>query len=125
VGAGGRVPAPAETISAEDAAAAKQEFESCFAFLNRLFDERPFRLQPDEQGRTRILAALYDASMVALHRAWQRRTEIGADKAGVQARLAAGLLDADNLALLTGQANTAQVVRDCIALMSGILLPQG
>ncbi len=37
-------------ISAEDAAAEKQEFETRFALLFQLFDERPFRLPPDEPG---------------------------------------------------------------------------
>lgn len=111
--------------SAEAAEAEKQEFETHFDLLYRLLDDQPFRLKPDEQGRTRISAALYDASMVALHRAWQRRAEIEADRAGLHDRLVAALSNTDSLALLTGQANTAQAVRDRIALLSTILLPQG
>lgn len=112
-------------MSADDAARERKEFETRFALLFRLFDERPFRLVPDEQGRTRISAALYDASMVALNSAWQQHGEIERDKEGVQTRFAAALANADSLALLTAQANTAQAVRDRIALVSTILLNKG
>ena len=109
-------------MSVEDAAREKQDFESRFALLFKLFDERPFRLPLDEQGRTRISAALFDASMVALDRVWQQHAKIELDKEGVQMRLAAALSDKGNLALLTGQANTAQAVRDRITFVSTVLL---
>lgn len=112
------------SMTIEDAIAAKVEFENRFSLLYELFDERPFRLQTDEQGRTRISAALYDASMVALHQLWEKNEEIRKDKTGVQLRLSAALSDHDKQALLTGAANTAQAVRDRIALMSTILLDQ-
>ena len=109
----------------DDANSARAEFESRFALLDRLFDGRPFRLQPDEHGRTRISAALYDASMVALQRSWERKADIEADKNAIQTRLGKALSNNDKQALLTGQANTAQAVRDRIAFMGSILLPDG
>lgn len=110
-------------ISAEAAAANRIAFDERLRFLHRLFDGRPFRLPRDEQGRSRISAALYDASMVALDRLWDRRTEIEADRENIVARLEAALEHDEQLALLTGQANTAQAVRDRINLMSTILSP--
>lgn len=108
-----------------DAAAAADVFKSRFSVLYELFDREPFRLPPDEQRRTRVSAALYDASMVALNDLWPRQLELLHDKAGVQQRLATALGDEGQLALLTGQANTAQAVKDRIALMSAILVPEG
>lgn len=113
------------STSAEDAKAERVAYNDRLTFLNRLFDGRTFRLQPDEQGRARISAALYDASMIALNRNWIKREEIEADKVGVATRLATALKTDEQLALLTGQANTAQAVKDRIALMASILLPEG
>lgn len=113
------------SMASEDAAASRSEFESRFELLNRIFDGQPFQLPPDERGRVRISAALYDASMAALNQLWDRRAEIEADKGLVQTRLASALQDEEQLALLTGQANTAQAVRKRIVLMANILLPNG
>lgn len=110
-------------ISQEDADRLTSEFKERFSVLFNLFDGAPFRLPPDEKGRVRISAALYDASMVALDRQWSERDKIAADKEAVKARLTTTLADPDKLALLTGQANTAQAVRDRIDLMESILKP--
>ncbi|WP_312144651.1 DUF262 domain-containing protein [Brevundimonas sp.] len=109
-------------MSVEDAAAERIAFNDRLSLLYRLFDGRPFRLPRDEQGRSRISAALYDASMVAIDRHWESRADIEADKENIMSRLAAALARDDQLALLTGQANTAQAVRDRINLMSSILI---
>lgn len=111
------------TISDKDAIGLEIEFKERFAFLHALFDEQPFRLPPDERGRARVSAALYDASMVAVEVLWNKRDEMLAQKAGLQARLSEALDDEERLALLTGQGNTAQAVRDRIKLMVGILYP--
>jgi hypothetical protein len=110
-------------LSVENAVAERIAFDERLSLLYRLFEGRPFRLPPDEQGRSRISAALYDASMVALNNAWDRREAIEADRANIVARLADALDRDDDLSLLTGQANTAQAVKDRIALMSSILEP--
>ena len=112
-------------MTVEEANASREEFESRFALLYGLFDTYPFRLLPDEQGRTRISAALFDASMVALHRLWERRADIELNKEGLQSLLENALREDEKQALLTGQANTAQAVRDRIELMYSILLPVG
>lgn len=110
-------------ISEVAADALTKEFKEKFAFLHTLFDSRPFRLSPDERGRTRVSAALYDASMVAIELLWSKRNRILAHKAEVQLRVDAALADEDQLTILTGQGNTAQAVRDRISIMKSILWP--
>ena len=102
----------------------KQDYQERLKFLNNLFDHRPFRLAPDEKGRERLSAAIYDASMVAVNGLWNKRNVINADKLNVQQRMRAAMLDDDNLATLTGQKNTASAVRERIRLLRQILLPQ-
>lgn len=108
-------------ISAAEAAASAERFKERFQVLYDIFDGAPFRLPPDEKGHVRVSAALYDASMVAMDLLWQEREKVMADKQGVKTRLGSALANEDSLALLTGQANTAQAVKDRIALMVKIL----
>lgn len=110
-------------ISEADAKALEAEFKDRFAFLHVLFDGRPFRLPPNERGRMRVSAAIYDASMVAMGVLWDKRSDILAQKHVVQARMAEALNDDSRLTILTGQGNTAQAVRDRITLMEGIFRP--
>ena len=110
-------------ITEADANAIEAEFKERFAFLYSLFNGRPFRLSPDERGRERVSAAVYDAAMVAMDVLWQKQNEIVRQKRAVQARMAEALKDEDRLMILTGQGNTAQAVRDRIALMVDIISP--
>jgi hypothetical protein len=102
----------------------KSEYQERFTFLYNLFDGRPFRLPPDEKGRERISAAIYDASMVAINKHWANRHQIEADKANVQQHMANATGDQAATEILTGQQNTANAVRERINLMSNILMPQ-
>ena len=102
----------------------KREYYERFTFLYDLFDAHPFRLPPDDKGRRRLSAAIYDASMVAINSLWDSRNEIEADKANVQDRMAKTMKSEDKLAILTGQKNTANAVRERINLMRQILRPQ-
>jgi len=108
--------AQAETI--------KQEYIDRFSFLYTLFDGKPFMLPPDEKGRERVSAAIYDASMVAINLLWAFRTEIGANAAEVRTRMAIAAADPEQLAILTGQGNTAKAVKDRISLMQSIFRPE-
>ena len=54
----------------------KKDYEDRFTFLYELFDGRPFRLPPDETGRDRLSAAIYDSAMVAIDNYWKQRSEI-------------------------------------------------
>jgi len=101
----------------------KTEYVERLTFLDELFEEKPFLLPPDEKGRERVSAAMYDASMVAIDRLWNKRDEVKADAVGVRSRLAATLADPALLPLLTGQGNTAQAVKDRIDRMQRIFIP--
>ena len=111
-------------ITEAEGEAWKQEFEERFTFLYRLFDGRPFRLPPDDRGRERVSAAIYDASLVAINNHWEVRHEIEANKASVQTRMSAAMGSTDNMILLTGRKNTAEAVRQRINLMHLILMPR-
>lgn len=100
------------------------EYHERFTLLYGLFDGRPFRLPPDDKGRERVSAAIYDAAMVALDRRWEHRDEIEADKANVQQRMRDAMKNNEALSTLTGQQNTANAVRERINLMRKILSPE-
>ena len=108
-------------ISKEEGARWKQNYQERFTFLYDLFDRRPFRLPSDENGRDRISAAMYDASMVAIDSNWDRRDDIRADKESVQARMREVMNDPVSLPILTGQQNTANGIRERIELIRRIL----
>ena len=110
-------------ISEAEGARWKQNYQERFTFLYDLFDSWPFRLPPDENGRDRVSAAMYDASMVAIDSNWEHRADIRADKENVQARMKDVMNDPENLAILTGQQNTANGIRERIELMRRILMP--
>ncbi|MFE0759130.1 DUF262 domain-containing protein [Inquilinus sp. NPDC058860] len=111
------------SISHEDAEFLEKEYKERFSFLYELFDKTPFLLPPDEKGRVRVSAAIYDAAMVAINQLWDDRERIRLDKANVIARMTAALGDAARIVVLTGQGNTAQAVRNRINLVREILLP--
>jgi hypothetical protein len=110
-------------ITETEGAALKAEYEERFTFIYNLFDHRPFRLPPDEKGRERVSAAIYDASMIAINNRWESRKKIEADKVNVQRRMAKAMDDATAMIILTGQQNTANAVRQRIALLRSILMP--
>jgi hypothetical protein len=110
-------------ITEQQAEIWKKEYIDRFTFIYNLFDHHPFRLPPDEKGRERVSAAIYDASMVAINDRWDSRKKIETDKANVQRRMASATADATALIILTGQQNTANSVRQRITLLRSILMP--
>lgn len=110
-------------ISKADALVLEEEFKSRFTFLYSLFGGEPFRLPPDDRGRSRVSAALYDASMVAADKLWSQKDKLEKDTQGIHERMAIALGSHDELTIFTGQGNTAEVVRARITLMSSILEP--
>jgi hypothetical protein len=101
----------------------RSEYEERLSFLHDLFSARPFRLPPSEKGSERISAAIYDASMVAANELWEFRSGIFDDKENVIARMNSALNTQTISAVLTGQANTAQGVKDRITTIKEILKP--
>jgi hypothetical protein len=112
------------TIKPEEAQALESEYKECFAFLYALFDKSPFTLPLDGKKSTRVSAAIYDATMVAMNRLWNDREHIASDKMAINRRMVATLADPAQISVMTGRGNTAQAVRDRIALAYQILCPQ-
>jgi hypothetical protein len=111
-------------INAERGEELKTEYLERLSFLDRIFEGLPFRLPADHKGRIRISAAIYDASMIAANKLWEHHQAIARDAEGVRYRMNAALTDTERLNLLTGAGNTANAVRDRIALMRALLRPE-
>jgi hypothetical protein len=111
-------------ITDQQADALKQEYIERFTFLYTLFEKKPFLLPPDEKGRERVSAAIYDSSMVAIDTLWMQRIAIMDNAAGVRQRMADTAADPGRLPILTGQGNTALAVKERISLLRHILRPE-
>jgi len=97
-----------------------EEFLEHLATAIEIFGDDVFLLPPDEKGRQRISAAMYDATLVALQRLSQEPKKLIARKKQIGVKLDEAL-KGDTLRLLTGQENTAQAVKDRIDLMKKVL----
>jgi hypothetical protein len=98
----------------------KLEFVENLATAIELFDPETFLLPPDEKDRRRVSAALYDSTMVALHRLDRDVADYLSRRNKIKKALNREL-NSENLKLLTGQENTAQAVKDRITLMQTVL----
>ncbi|WP_084013537.1 DUF262 domain-containing protein [Mesorhizobium sp. LNJC384A00] len=99
----------------------KKEYIDRLTTANIIFGPKPFLLPPDEKDRIRISAALYDATLVALHRLWGQREKFVADAPAIRERLQNEFKHEANGPIITGQANTAQAVRDRIGIAQRVL----
>jgi hypothetical protein len=109
------------SLSNEQADEAKEIFRSRFHVAATVFGPTPFRLPPDDKGRQRMSAGLYDAAMVAIDRNWQNHQHFLDHSEGIKAALDAKMQDEEALNDLTGKTSTSQAVRRRIELMEGIL----
>lgn len=98
----------------------KAEFIRHIATAISLFGDETFLLPPDEKDRRRVSAALYDSTMVALHRLDRPDDDYASRAKKIRSALEKEL-NSDNLKLLTGQENTSQSVKDRIELMVKVL----
>lgn len=108
-------------ISQEDADALETEYIGRLTLAFKIFGPKPFLLPPDEKGRERLSAALYDATLVALHRLWAHRADFEAKRAEIKQRMLDEYATGASAQILTGQGNTAQAVKDRITLIEKIL----
>lgn len=99
----------------------KKNYIERFSFLYEIFEKKPFTLPPDEKGRDRVSAAIYDSSMVAINDLWAVKNEIFSDAVRVRERMRAAVLDKAKQSVLTGQGNTALAVKERISLVRSIL----
>ncbi len=111
-------------VAQSEAEILKDEFKDRFTFLYKLFEGAPFALPPDDKGRVRVSAAIYDSAMVAIDRLWDVRDEILADAPAVRARMSEATRSEASVILLTGQRNTAISVKERIGLMRKIFRPE-
>lgn len=111
-------------ITEDEAANLKAEFGERLTYLYNLFDGTPFTLPPDDKGRVRISATIYDAAMVAINDLWNRKDEIFQDAEAVRNRMLEAMGDETKITTLTGQGNTAKAVKDRIDLMRNIFRPE-
>lgn len=111
-------------INEEEAIEIKSEYRERFRFLYDVFERRPFALAPDEKGHVRVSASIYDASMVAIDQLWSKHDIILADSVNVRARMAQALVSSEQIEVLTGGGNTANAIRERIALMRKIFMPE-
>jgi len=104
----------------EEVEALKREFLNNLEVATDIFGGDVFLLPPDEKGRRRVSAALYDSTLIAIN-----DTKISKDILKKNAKKISKKLQdtmaTPKLHLLTGQENTAQAVRDRIDLMSKVL----
>lgn len=108
--------------SLDETKALKTEYLDRLEVAADIFGNELFLLPPDELGRERISAALYDSTVVALHRLWQDHERFLGKKTGIRKRLRLELKREGSIPLLTGQANTAQAVKDRITLMEKVFI---
>ncbi|OUC15037.1 MAG: hypothetical protein B0A82_09040 [Alkalinema sp. CACIAM 70d] len=85
-----------------------------------VFGDDTFLLPPDDKGRRRVSAAMYDSTLVALNRIRTSPEDLVKNRAKIQKALKR-VMDTESVRLLTGQENTAQAVKDRIELMRKIL----
>ena len=97
----------------------ENDFITLIDACDRIFDQKPFLLPPDETGKQRLSVALFDACMVALFRRISRLPKLLEGHTQIRAGVAESLQK--NLELLTGKANTAQAIKDRINEIGRIL----
>lgn len=107
-------------LSQEEVDLLKGEFLKYLAGSIELFDPETFLLPADDKGRRRVSAALYDSTMIAMYRNGSDPALYVTRKKQINSALRKAF-SSDQLKLLTGQENTAQAVKDRIALMQEVL----
>jgi hypothetical protein len=108
-------------ISRSDGEQMETEYLERLSLAQDIFGPKLFRLPPDEKGHERVSAALYDATMVALHQLWEHRAMLKERRQEIRARLKEEFAKEVSTPILTGYGNTAKAVRDRIDLMEKIL----
>ncbi len=116
-----RAMASRTTDSEEQATELGADYVSRLTVAQEVFGPRPFLLPPDEKGRTRLSAAIYDATLAALDRLWKHKNKFIANADAIRDALEVKKGEPGNASLLTGKKNTAQAVKDRIELMVSVL----
>jgi hypothetical protein len=107
------------SISDGETSALRQDFVAALNTAVSIFGENVFTLPLDSKGVRRVSAALYDATMVALHRNIQKASNYIAHANDIRTRV--DELSTQQSALMTGQANTAISIRNRINAVISVL----
>ncbi len=102
-----------------------EEFGERLEFLTELFEGRPFQIEDEGGSKGRVYAAMYDASMIALDRNWDRRESIIERSAEIRADLRQAFKKEEHHEILTAKRNTAKAVRERIFLFEELFLGTG
>ena len=105
-----------------DIEALREEFVGRLTLANELFDGSPFRL-PDVKGRSRPVAGIYDAVMVALDRLWAGRASLLANKDAVMQAYREVVRSEGHSGSLTGAANTSNDIKRRLQLVYNAFEP--
>jgi hypothetical protein len=112
----------------DDAALAvlSEEFVTALSTARSVFGESAFRLPAaGEKKRGALSRPLYDAQMVALYRLRNRKYEVVAKRETIASAVRAlALPESPNYALMVGRGNTAQLIKDRIALVEKTIIDQ-
>jgi len=111
-----------ESLTEDQVSKFASEYKERFEFLYELFDKRPFNLQFGTREE-KVSATLYDASMVAVGRVWDRRADLQRDKVGIRERLDHALREESKYEIIVGRISTAAAIKQRIDLLQEILLP--
>lgn len=109
------------SIASADADELKAEYLMLLEIACEIFGPNPFLLPPDEKGRQRLSAALYDATLVALYRIGGSYDRIINNKKEITNLLENEFDNPESAPVLTAQGNTAQAVKDRINLLKRII----
>ena len=112
-------------LSEKEADTLVEEFRERLEFLTKLFENRPFRIEDPGQSSGYVYAGLYDASMIALDRRWDRREAILERASIIRKELRLAFEDEEQHKILTGQRNTANTVRERISLVGDLFQGTG
>ena len=108
-------------VSKDEADSLKIEYVERLEMASEIFGPHPFLLPPDDKGRQRLSAALYDATLVALHKNWGQRGKYLTASKKIARKLEEELRSGISAPILTGQGNTAKAVKERIEVIERVL----
>lgn len=107
-------------ISKDQAAEMERNYAERLALAHDIFSGRPFEIPREGGGKRRKSIALQDAVMVACDTLWRNRERLKTLGGAIQRRLDELAVDEVSGPILIGQANTAQAIKNRIALVQHV-----
>jgi len=107
----------AQNMTHEEATILEKSYSDRLTLASEIFAGRPFEIPREQGGRRRKSIALQDAVMVACDALWRNRERLKTAGPEIQARLDELAIDEVKGPILIGRANTAQAIKDRLALV--------